>query len=587
VSNTIVLLFGAQNVAGDTFAIGLAEPIDTSDPDLVLNLSLGISFSAQPGQFSQVDVNGSRLTTAAGGDDDKDGPTSNGALLTVGGIGDSTANPADPFALATNARSDDELYDLKPFVQTGDTSITVDTLNPSNDDNIFFASLFLASTTAVVGEGILLTPVSATNPLGAPHTVTATLQDDAGNPIPNRSVTFRVISGPNAGLTGNSTSDASGQATFTYTSQTAGTDTIEASFLNSQEATVTSNQVTKDWIGNGVSRFVPGAFQFTDPANAYVMIGSPLILANPDPTAVLGPNPGERGDYRLFRFDPSVGAYREFVSAGDPFFRFLPGVGFWLVEREPTTVTFEGDPVPDDPFDIVLAPGFNQIGTPYNVAIDWAGAVAPTLPPEISPALFSFEQDGHGGAGYVLQGVMEPAFGYWVFNFGTENATLSIPRAPASAASPHVLRATTPGTRRSWRVRLSASMGEASDADNYIGLDGYAQNGLDSLDYPEPPPWNGLAVYFPHREWNAEFWQYSTDVRAVTTSKVAWSVDVTTDRINAPITLSWKYDDVGRWRLVLRDVLTGVKVNMRLTPSYTYDSGTGGMRRFQITASPP
>jgi hypothetical protein len=34
--NTIVLLFGAQDIAGDTFAIGLAEPIDKSDPNLVL-----------------------------------------------------------------------------------------------------------------------------------------------------------------------------------------------------------------------------------------------------------------------------------------------------------------------------------------------------------------------------------------------------------------------------------------------------------------------------------------------------------------------------------------------------------------------
>ena len=72
-ANTIVLLFGAQNVAGDTFAIRLADPIDTTDPNLVLDMSLGISFGYQAGntgQWSTVDVNGRRLTSSAGGEDD-------------------------------------------------------------------------------------------------------------------------------------------------------------------------------------------------------------------------------------------------------------------------------------------------------------------------------------------------------------------------------------------------------------------------------------------------------------------------------------------------------------------------------------
>ena len=246
--NTIVLLFGAQDIAGDTFAIGLAEPIDTSDPNLVLDMSLGISFGYQRyggGQYSIVEVNGVRLTTSAGGEDD--GDHSNGALLTVGGLDDSNANPPDPYATPSNPRTDDELYNLIPFVSDGDTSIHVYTRNPSNDDNIFFASLFLASTTAVVGEGILLAPVSASNPVGSEHTVTATVQDDLGNPIVGRDVTFTIVSGPHAGLSYIDTTDANGQVTFTYTGTSAGTDVIEATMVDSQGNTVTSNQVTKEW----------------------------------------------------------------------------------------------------------------------------------------------------------------------------------------------------------------------------------------------------------------------------------------------------------------------------------------------------
>lgn len=251
--NTIVLLFGAQNIAGDTFNIGLATPINKSAPGFKLDFSLGISYSYQQfgtQQYSQVDVNGQRLTTAAGGEDD--GQSANGALLTVGGIGDSNANPADPYATpnATDqARSDDELYSLVPFVKDGDTSIKVFTKNPSNDDNIFFAALTLGATTAVVGEGIVLSPQAATNPVGTSHTVTATVQDSNGNPIPNRAVTFEVISGPNVGITGTATTDTTGKASFTYTgSGGPGTDQIQASYRNNQELIIRSNIVTKTWV---------------------------------------------------------------------------------------------------------------------------------------------------------------------------------------------------------------------------------------------------------------------------------------------------------------------------------------------------
>ena len=67
---TIVLLFGAQNVAGDTFAITLANPIDPEAPGALADMGLGISFSFQPSQNSNVEVNGTRVTSSAGGQDD-------------------------------------------------------------------------------------------------------------------------------------------------------------------------------------------------------------------------------------------------------------------------------------------------------------------------------------------------------------------------------------------------------------------------------------------------------------------------------------------------------------------------------------
>ena len=148
--NAVLLYFGAQNINGDNFTIDFAQPIDIDDPNLHVDYSLGISYGYQEDgiqQFSIIDVNGSRLTTAAGGDDD--GEHANGALITVGGVGDDRANPIDPFAPPTHSRSDDEAYDLEPFLEDGDTSVEINTINPSLDDNILFASVFLGTTRSI------------------------------------------------------------------------------------------------------------------------------------------------------------------------------------------------------------------------------------------------------------------------------------------------------------------------------------------------------------------------------------------------------------------------------------------------------
>ncbi len=80
-----------------------------------------------------------------------------------------------------------------------------------------------------------LAPATDTNNTGTSHTVTATLTQ-SGNPVAGVAVTFSVTAGPNAGQTGQGTTNASGQATFTYTgSSTAGSDTIQACFLDQQE----------------------------------------------------------------------------------------------------------------------------------------------------------------------------------------------------------------------------------------------------------------------------------------------------------------------------------------------------------------
>ena len=108
----------------------------------------------------------------------------------------------------------------------------------------------LGGAAVIVPTDITLTPPSATNPVGTSHTVTANVRK-AGVAQAGVVVTFNVA-GANAGATGtcvpaNCTTNASGDVTFTYVGTNAGTDTIEASFVNAQNVTVKTS-ASKLWV---------------------------------------------------------------------------------------------------------------------------------------------------------------------------------------------------------------------------------------------------------------------------------------------------------------------------------------------------
>lgn len=147
-TQTVAILDGFASAAGDTATVSFSTPLNPSAPGFVADLRLGIGFSAEnqnPVQSSTVRVNGTLISSNAGGNDD--GQLANGALITVGGNDD----PFSPFN-PTYAQ-DHERYDLSPYITTGSTSLTFATANASLDDNIFLAAL-LISGNATVTSGV-------------------------------------------------------------------------------------------------------------------------------------------------------------------------------------------------------------------------------------------------------------------------------------------------------------------------------------------------------------------------------------------------------------------------------------------------
>jgi hypothetical protein len=173
---TIAVLDGASSTTGDTANFAFAKPIDPTATGFQATMSLGSGHSyqgesghvcgTQSQQSSLVDVNGKRLTSCAGNFDD--GVAADGALITVGGVGDSTDDPTMPKQQpkdgSTPRGTDDELYNIKPFLNAGDTSLTISTSNPPQpgatigDDLLFLAVISISGEAGVTTQGGVVPP---------------------------------------------------------------------------------------------------------------------------------------------------------------------------------------------------------------------------------------------------------------------------------------------------------------------------------------------------------------------------------------------------------------------------------------------
>jgi hypothetical protein len=156
-TRTVAIIDGGASQAGDSFFFNFAAPLDKTVPGFTAVMSLGSGFSFQGsagpphvcggGQFSIIDINSTRLSTCAGNWDD--GLPNNGALITVGGVGDDLLNPPNPNG---SGGADDELYNIDSFLNQGDLAMQVKSSNPSADDNLFLSVISIGAQATVSTE---------------------------------------------------------------------------------------------------------------------------------------------------------------------------------------------------------------------------------------------------------------------------------------------------------------------------------------------------------------------------------------------------------------------------------------------------
>jgi hypothetical protein len=149
-NRTIAILDGFADPWGDEFTFTASRGMNPNAAGFSAELRLGIGFSNPFGnQSTEITVNGTLITKGAGGSDDGLGWPNNGQLITVGGND-------DPFSAFMPLKENDrERYNLVRYIGQGDTTIRVNTSNPSIDENLFLAAF-------MINEGSVTVPEPAT-----------------------------------------------------------------------------------------------------------------------------------------------------------------------------------------------------------------------------------------------------------------------------------------------------------------------------------------------------------------------------------------------------------------------------------------
>jgi protocatechuate 3,4-dioxygenase beta subunit len=203
---------------GDDRGQGIA--LDSANDAHVAGRTASSNFPTTPGAFD---------TSYNGGDDafvTKLNPTGSPPLLYstfLGGSSGPSGNNDRGMAIAVDSGANAYITGLTASSNFPTTAGAYDTIfNGTTDAFVTKLDMIGAAYT------MTLTPASATNQVGNPHTVTATVRDFAGRPVPGVTVRFSVTGANSASGTGSSPTNASGQATFTYTGTVAGPDAIAA-----------------------------------------------------------------------------------------------------------------------------------------------------------------------------------------------------------------------------------------------------------------------------------------------------------------------------------------------------------------------
>lgn len=332
-------------------------------------------------------------------------------------------------------------------------------------------------------------------------------------------------------------------------------------------------------------------------------IGLPFTFTDARPSVVF---PDLTSSMDLAWYDPQLPGYR---SGKNDEFSLQPGRGYWLKIPDQNSLTMaNATPVNQKAtYPVQLQHGWNAICNPYQYSIIWGlcrvlynfqdyslkDAIRLGL---IRQELWSWDETNqqyqppiNPSPSNQLNMEVKANQGYWLYA-GNDVSLIYTPNPYIAVMDPNVPQAKAvarkSGQPDEWQVNIITEAAGAVDKLATFGVSTAQQDGLSDGDMMKPPisP-TGVSSYFPHNNWGRMSGNFAVDLQAPGTEKT-WTFEVNCMKPNVRVTMRWP-DMTGapaHMPIMLTDVATGQQISMRTSPSFSFNSGTGGIRRFTITA---
>jgi hypothetical protein len=273
--------------------------------------------------------------------------------------------------------------------------------------------------------------------------------------------------------------------------------------------------------------------------------------------------------WRLFRFNPVAGDYAEFPNLES----FSSGKAFWLIVRSPNKQIDSGigtTVATNQPFQIALQQGWNDISTPFNFPVNWGDVqIIQGIPQSGTEIMGPYTYRGQ----WLLPNqvtTLSPWEGYAVYSL-IPSAIIAIPPIEAIVPSSPTLAKNT--DKMDWRIGCAAVCEAALDGANSLGVSANASAEWDELDFLEPPPIGDyVSLRFPHHDWQKFRGAFSTDFRPPFADGQVWHFEVVTNIARAPVALKFQHTESlpAGFQASLRDLTSLEQINIQQNPEYVF-----------------
>ncbi|WKV11483.1 LamG-like jellyroll fold domain-containing protein [Marivirga harenae] len=298
----------------------------------------------------------------------------------------------------------------------------------------------------------------------------------------------------------------------------------------------------------------------------YRIVSVPMTLNNNRVNDVFGSELGNYGDkskWRMFRYS---GEQTEELSGSTP---LIPGRGYWLIvnDNEVSFFTGSGQSVNanvEQPYEIVLNPGWNQIGNPFAHDINWSD-VQDLNEQEFELRVFN----GSFSNGNSLQ-----AFSGGFVNW--PNSSTFTMRVPSSPAATGQNRSAPSKDQEGWELNLTLEKDGIVNQLTGLGMHANAKNDLDSKDQFNLPRF--LNFIDLNHDLSANGYFVSKDIVKMQ-SQYNWEFDIESNLSLDGMTITWEIPNNSNYdqqnSLVLWDPSSANLIDMKRTSQYQLRNSDG------------